>query len=617
MRGLLLGSPFTTSRGIHERLTKTKALGVFSSDPLSSAAYGPEEILIVLAIAGAGALIWSLPIAIAIIVLLWAVRLSYLQTIKEYPNGGGAYIVAHDNLGQKPALLAGGALLVDYVLTVSVSVAAGIAAITSAAPSLLDFAVPLSLLAVAIITWGNLRGVRESGAIFMLPTYFFIGAFAVMIVAGLVKVALGEAPGTLLHSGPAESPIAATQGLTLFLILRAFASGCTSLTGVEAISNGIPAFEAPESRNARKVMQWEALILAVLILGVTFLSMRYGLVPAHDETIVSKLGREILGENALYYGYQAATMGVLLLAANTAYQDFPRLSAIFARDRYMPRQFVFRGDRLALTNGILALAICAAVLLVVFEAKVTKLIPLYVVGVFISITLSQAGMVRHWWRRREKGWRGSIAVNGLGGVATLVVLSIIASVKFFDGAWLSLTLMGVLIILFYSIYRHYTWFEQATRVDEAEPQAIPLAVSADTPRDHVIVPVDGVNKITLGATAMAREISSLVTAVHVTDEREGADKFREQWEAAAPDVPLLVIESPYRAFVEPMIAYLERLDQAGPQRITVVLPTFVAKHWWERILHNRDAVRLRPHLKRRERIRVVDFPYRLHEAGQA
>ena len=505
-RAFAIGSPFTTSRGIHERLSNAKALGVFSSDPLSSAAYGPEEILIVLAIAGAGALVWSLPMAVAIIVLLWAVRLSYLQTIKEYPSGGGAYIVAHDNLGQKPALLAGGALLVDYMLTVSVSVAAGIAAITSAAPSLLDYAVPLSLVAVLVLTWGNLRGVRESGAIFMLPTYFFIAAFGVMIVAGLIKVAIGEAPGSLAHAGPAESPLAATQGLTLFLILRAFASGCTSLTGVEAISNGIPAFQPPESKNARKVMQWEAIILAVLILGVTFLATRYGLVPAHDETVVSKLGREILGENALYYAYQVATMGVLLLAANTAYQDFPRLSAILARDQYMPRQFVFRGDRLALTNGILALAIGAAVLLVVFEAKTTKLIPLYVVGVFISITLSQAGMVRHWWRRKEKGWRGSMAVNGLGAVATLVVLAIIASVKFFDGAWLSLSLMGVLMVLFYLIYRHYRWFEQATLVDETALPVVPAAVSAEAPRDHVIVPVDSVNKITLGATGMAREI---------------------------------------------------------------------------------------------------------------
>jgi amino acid transporter len=610
VRRVALGSPFATSQAEHERLSKRSALGVFSSDPLSSAAYGPEEILIVLAIAGTSALIWSLPIAVAIIALLWAVRLSYLQTIKEYPAGGGAYIVAHDNLGQKPALLAAGALLVDYVLTVSVSVAAGVAAITSAAPSLLDYSVPLALGAVAILTLGNLRGVRESGAVFALPTYFFLLAFGTMIGVGMLKVVIGDAPGSLAHSAPAESPLVAAQGLTLFLLVRAFASGCTSLTGVEAISNGIPAFKPPESKNARTVMQWEALLLAVLILGVTFLSTRYGLVPGHDETIVSKLGRDILGENVLYYGYQAATMGVLLLAANTAYQDFPRLSAILARDGYMPRQFVFKGDRLAFTNGILALAVLAALLLVIFSAKTTELIPLYVVGVFISITLSQTGMVRHWWRRREKGWRGSIAVNGVGAIFTAIVTVIVASVKFLDGAWLSLSLMVCAMVLFYLIYRHYRWFESAISV-EGEPAGVPAAVPVTEPREHVIVPVDGVNKISLGAIGMAREISSLVTAVHVTDDKNAAEKFREGWQTAVPDVPLLLIESPYRAFVAPMVAYLERLSEKETRRITVILPTFVARHWWERLLHNRDVLRLRPHLKDREGIRVVDFPYRI------
>ena len=535
VKGVLLGQPLANSLAIHERLTKTKALGVFSSDPLSSAAYGPEEILIVLAIAGAGALVWSLPIAVAIIALLWAVRLSYLQTIKEYPSGGGAYIVAHDNLGQKPALVAAGALLVDYVLTVSVSVAAGIAAITSAVPSLLDYAVPLSLVAVAILTWGNLRGVRESGAMFMLPTYFFLVAFGLMIVVGLLKVTFGDTPGSRCTPPPLRARSSRVQGLSLFLVLKAFASGCTSLTGVEAISNGIPAFKPPESKNARTVMQWEALLLAVLILGVTFLSTRYGLVPGHDETIVSKLGRQVLGENVLYYGYQAATMGVLLLAANTAYQDFPRLSAILARDNYMPRQFIFKGDRLAFTNGILALAGLAAVLLVVFQAKVTSLIPLYVVGVFISITLSQTGMVRHWWRRREKGWRTSILVNGTGAIATLIVTAIVGSIKFFDGAWLSLSLMVICIVLFYLIWRHYRWFKQRVSIEENDlPQDVPSRVAMlepGGPGEHVIVPVDDINKISLGAISLARELSSVVTAVHLSDDREAAEQFRAALES--------------------------------------------------------------------------------------
>jgi amino acid transporter len=616
VKGVLLGQPLANSHAIHERLTKTKALGVFSSDPLSSAAYGPEEILIVLAIAGAGALVWSLPIAAAIIALLWAVRLSYLQTIKEYPSGGGAYIVAHDNLGQKPALVAAGALLVDYVLTVSVSVAAGIAAITSAVPSLLDYAVPLSLLAVAILTWGNLRGVRESGAIFMLPTYFFLAAFGLMIAVGLFKVTVGDTPGSLLHAAPAESPLVAAQGLTLFLVLKAFASGCTSLTGVEAISNGIPAFKPPESKNARTVMQWEALLLAVMVLGVAFLSTRYGLVPGPDETIVSKLGRQVLGENVLYYGYQAATTGVLLLAANTAYQDFPRLSAILARDNYMPRQFIFRGDRLAFTNGILALAGLAAILLVIFQAKVTSLIPLYVVGVFISITLSQTGMVRHWWRRRGKGWRGSILVNGTGAIATLIVTAIVASIKFFDGAWLSLSLMAICIVIFYLIWRHYSWFKQRITVDERDlplsyaPRAV--AIEPGGPSEHVIVPVDDINKISLGAISLARELSAVVTAVHLSDDREAAEQFRVRWNRAVPDVPLLIVESPYRAFVAPMVALVQRLRETEPRkRISLILPTFATRHCWERLLHNRDVTRLKGALRDRSGVSVLSFTYDL------
>lgn len=617
VKRIIIGSPFATSQAIHERLSKVKALAVFSSDPLSSAAYGPEEIMLVLVLAGSGMLYLALPIAAAIIALLWTVRLSYLQTIRAYPNGGGAYIVAHDNLGQAPGLVAAAALQVDYVLTVSVSVAAGVAAITSAMPGLLDFRVIIALAAVVILTWGNLRGVRESGSLFALPTYFFVVTFGGMILVGLVKLMIGDAPGSFLHSAPTREQVAGVQGLTLFLILRAFSSGCSALTGVEAISNGVPAFKPPESRNARTTMQWEAALLGVFVLGVAFLGTRFGLVPNPDETIVSMLGREIYGKNILYYAYQAATAGVLLLAANTAYADFPRLSAILARDRFLPRQLAFRGDRLAFSNGIILLGGLAAVLLVAFSANVTNLIPLYTLGVFISMTLSQFGMVRHWWRLREPGWRISMVLNGIGGVATGVVSIVVAATKLTNGAWISVIMMVTLFIFFTFIRRHYDSFSRNIEVDaSAAPEGLPQAVPVERPHGRVVVPVDDVNKISLGAVRLAREVSGAVTAVHVTDDREAAEALRERWQRAVPDIPLLIIDSPYRAFAAPMLAYIESQEQSVAQRepgekVTVILPTFVPHHWWERFLHNRDVLRLRPLLKNRPNVSIIDFPYQL------
>lgn len=619
IKSAVLGSPFATSQLAHERLTKVKALAIFSSDALSSSAYATEEILLILVLAGSGALSNALPIGAVIALLLAIVTISYRQTIKAYPSGGGAYIVAHENLGRTPGLIAAAALLVDYVLTVTVSVAAGVAAVTSAFPELLDFRVLIGVAVVALITWGNLRGVREAGTLFALPTYLFIFSMAAVIVVGFVRVVIGDAPGSLLHGAPPQESVAATHGLTLFLVLRAFSSGCAALTGVEAISNGVPAFKPPESQNARATLTAMAAILAFLFLGITFLSSRFGFVPSEGETIVSELGREILGKNVLYYGYQAATAMVLFLAANTSYADFPRLSAILAKDRFMPRQFSFRGDRLAFSNGIMFLAGAASLLLIVFGGQVSNLIPLYAVGVFVSFTLSQSGMVRHWLRFRESGWKTSLVINAVGAVGTAIVATIIAGTKFIDGAWLSILMMATLMLIFSAIRRHYDWFEQKIRVDESDlPVGVPSAVAVEVggPRDHVIVPVDGINRITLGAIGMAREISSMVTAVHLFDDRERADAFREQWNEAVPDVPLLLIESPYRQFVTPLLAYVESLETSeADRRITVILPTFVPRHWWERILHGRDMLRLRPFLKGREGIRVVDFPYRLDEDG--
>ena len=613
----VIGSPFATSQAIHERLTKVKALPIFSSDAVSSSAYATEEILIMLVLAGSGALSRALPITMAIVLLLAIVALSYRQTIKAYPSGGGAYIVAHENLGQKPGLVAAGALMVDYVLTVAVSVAAGVAAITSAAPGLYDLRVPIGVLVVALFALGNLRGVRESGTLFAAPTYFFILCMGTMIVVGFIKVVTGNAPGSLLHSAPPRETVAATQGLTLFLILRAFSSGSAALTGVEAISNGVPAFKPPESQNARTTLTMMACILGFLVLGVTFLASRYGLVPTEKETIVSMLGRDVLGKNPLYYAYQAATAMVLFMAANTSFADFPRVSAILANDRFMPRQFAFKGDRLAFSRGIVFLAGAASLLLIAFSGDVTRLIPLYAIGVFVSFTLSQSGMVRHHRRLRETGWRAGIAINGLGAATTAVVAIIITGTKFTHGAWISILLMVALMLLFTRIRRHYDWFEEAVRVEEdAPPAGIATTVPAERPptREHIVVPVDAINKVSLAAIAFVRELSGRATAVHVTDDREEAEELRARWEKLVPDVPLLIIESPYRAFVAPMLAYVGSLERAEPGvKITVVLPGFVPRHWWERPLHNQDVLRLKPHLKKRPGVKVIDLPYRLEE----
>jgi amino acid transporter len=616
VKSSVIGSPFASSRLVHERLTKVRALGVFSSDPLSSSAYSAEEIMLVLVLAGTSALYLTLPITVVLLALLWVVRLSYIQTIKEYPNGGGAYIVGRENLGTGPGLVAASALMVDYVLTVAVSVAAGVAAITSAFPAFIDLRVLLAVGAVALITWGNLRGVRESGLIFGLPTYFFIAAFGTMITVGFVKLAIGDAPGSLTHSAPPAQEVAAVSGLSVFLVLRAFSSGAAAVTGIEAISNGIPSFKPPESRNATITMQWEAAFLGFFLLGVAFLATRYGLVPNHEETVVSTLGRSIFGENVLYYAYQVATAGVLFLAANTAYADFPRLAAILAADRYAPRQMAFRGDRLAFSNGIMLLGLAAVILLIVFQAQVTRLIPLYILGVFISMTISQSGMVRHWLRLKGHGWRGSLLINGIGAVATAIVVVIVALTKFTQGAWISVIAISVLLVATLLVRRHYDWYRRQVEVPPGEgpvfkmPAAAPreLGISPTT----VLVPVDEINRITVGAIRLGLELSPGVTAVHVTDDRERAEELRLDWVQKIPGVPLVVIDSPYRAFTAPFTAFVRELANSRPgERMILIMPTFVVRHWWERFLHNRDIHRLSDALAGLQPLTMVPYTYDL------
>ena len=453
VRHLLFGSPLSTAEEAHERLTKVKALAVFSGDALSSVVYAPEEILLLLIVAGSAALGLSLPIALTIIVLLVIVATSYYQTIHGYPSGGGAYIVAYDNLGVWPGLIAAAALLTDYVLTAAVSVTSGVAAVTSVFPGLLPHRVTLSLLAIVFITWANLRGVRESGTLFAIPTYSFVFIFLTLIVVGLARLITGT-----LSPVPAQAMSAmkdGTQALTLFLILRAFASGCTALTGVEAISNGIPAFQKPEAENAGKTLIAMAALLATMFLGITFLARSLSVIPIEHETVVSQIGRQVFGHGPLYLALQAITMLFLMLAAQTAFADFPRLSAILARDRYLPRQLTNLGDRLVFANGIIALAFLASGLVILFGGETHRLIPLFAVGAFLTFTLSQAGMVRHWHKESGRGWQWKAAVNGLGAVATGIALLVIAVSKFIQGAWIIILLIPAFVWMFRTIKRHY------------------------------------------------------------------------------------------------------------------------------------------------------------------
>jgi amino acid transporter len=623
VKGMILGSPFASSQIVHERLNKLKALAIFSSDALSSSAYATEEILIVLVLAGSGAVHYSLPIAAVIATLIATVTISYRQTIRAYPSGGGAYIVAYTNLGRTAGLVAGAALLVDYVLTVSVSTSAGVAAVTSALPSVHSLAVPMGVLVIGLITIGNLRGIREAGSIFAIPTYFFIFCMVAVISVGMFKVISGHAPGSVL-SEPTQPQITAEKGLTLFILMRAFSSGCAALTGIEAISNGVPSFEAPEIPNARTTMAYMAGILAVLFLGITFLANRFALVPTeaiggHPETIISQLGRNVFGENPMYYAFQVATALVLFLAANTSYSAFPPLGANLARDRYLPRQFSFRGDRLAYSHGIIILSLAAIVLVVAFQANVNRLIPLYALGVFISFTLSQFGMVVHLRRERKPGWKTAASVSAFGGLATAVVAVIIGVSKFATGAYISIMMMVVMMAVFALIRRHYDWFEKAVAVDESMlPGEMARAAPAETAarHDHIVIPVDSINRITIGAIEMARALSSRVTAVHLTDDAEQAEQFRQRWERLIPDIPLLVIESPYRAFAAPMMAYIDSLRQTEhDRRITVILPAFKAHHWYERILHNQAIRRLKPFLAETPEVRIVEFDYDVPRNG--
>lgn len=606
LRRLLIGSPLATAQLKHERLSKVKALAVFSSDALSSTAYATEEILLVLILAGSGAVWLAWPIALGIATLLAIVAFSYYQTIHAYPGGGGAYIVAHENLGQMPGLVAAAAILTDYVLTVAVSISAGVAAVTSAFPALYPYRVGMGLALIAMITILNLRGVRESGTIFAIPTYFFVTMTLGMLGVGLYRwITAGMPP-----AAPPRIDYPTTHPLTLFIILRAFSSGCAALTGVEAIADGVPVFKPPESKNAGQTLIAMASLLITMFLGITFLSRQFGIVPDERtyETVISQLGRVAFGSGTpLYFLFQAATMLILVLAANTAFADFPRLSYFLARDRYMPNQFALLGDRLVFSNGILALALAASTLLVVFHGETTRLIPLYAVGVFLSFTLSQSGMVARRWRQRGSYWWLKALISGFGATVTAAVLIIFIVTKFVYGAWIVILWIPLFIGFFLAVHRHYR--------DVASQLSLEAFGSPPPIRRHrVIVPIAGVHRAVIAALNYAHSISDDVTAVYVETNPDETPKIRRKWEEWGDGIPLVVLPSPYRSIIGPLVEYVDRIDdrRRRDQVVTIVLPQFVPTKWWHHLLHNQTALLIHLAFLFRREVMVTHVPFHLH-----
>ncbi len=603
LKRVFIGPPLATSQLIHERISKLKGLAVFSSDALSSTAYATEEILIVLAAGGAVALGLALPVALAIAAVLAIVAFSYYQTIHAYPSGGGAYIVAHDNLGVWPGLVAAAALLIDYVLTVSVSIAAGIAAVTSAVPELFHLRIALALLAIALVAVINLRGVRESATIFAVPTYLFIAALGITVIAGIWKTLGQPAVPPRVDAGAGLAPV------SLWLILRAYASGSAAMTGVEAISNGIPAFRSPEARNAGMTLLWMAAILITLFLGLTVLARQLGITSREQETVVSQIARTIFGAGPIYFLVQAATAMILILAANTSFADFPRLSSILARDGFLPRQLAHLGDRLVFANGIIVLAVLSGALVYAFHASTHALIPLYAVGVFLSFTLSQAGMVKRWWTRHEPGWKRNMVINGIGAMVTAVVLSVVVATKFLLGAWIVLVLVPANVVIMYTIHRHYQEVrEQLTLEGAALPEPIR--------RHKVVIPVADLHRGVLPALRYGKSLSTDVVAVSVEIDAGRTRALQEKWARWGMGVPLRILPSPYRSVIDPLLRFLNDLEwEIGfDQQITVVLPEFVPARWWHFFLHGQAALilKLALYFRRRQghRVTVVtDVPY--------
>ena len=597
----LVGNPIKTAQAAHERLSKRLALAIFSSNSISSVAYATEEILLVLILAGTAALAWSIPVSLAILFLVIVLTISYRQIIYEYPEGGGAYIVARSNLGDVPALIAAAALMIDYVLTVAVSVAAGVAALTSAIPELFPHREALGLTSIVFIVVMNLRGTRESGKFFAIPTYFAIGALGLMVLIGTIRSftnGLAMPPLTSATGGDLEN-------LSLFLVLRSFAAGCAAVTGMEVISNGVKAFHPPESENAARTMVWMSVILGSLFMGISWMAYHYGIMAKEDETVVSQLARLTFGTGVTYYTIQVGTMMLLVLAANSAFAGFPHLASILARDGYMPHQMATFGDRLVFSNGIIILGFFACLLLVVFQGDTHALIPLYAIGVFVSFTLSQAGMVRRWLVKKGLHWRKKLIVNGVGAVTTGIATVIIAVTKFMQGAWIVFLLVAALIMIFRGIRRHY----------KAVAEQVLLTRDARPPRPRrnlIIIPIGAVNKAVVRAVDYARSRGGEVRAVLIDVDKEETAVVEIKWAQWGCGVPLIVLPSPYRSILGALLDYVEENLEKDPDCwITVVLPEILPARWWQNILHNQRALLLKGALLFKDRVVLTDVPFHL------
>ena len=612
LKRLLVGRPLATTEQEHQRIPKVIGLAVFSSDAISSTAYATEEILFVTAV-GASSLMLGLetliPIAIAVALLLAIVAFSYRQTIFAYPSGGGSYVVSRENLGENPSLVAAASLLVDYILTVAVSISAGVAAISSI-PAFSDVAkhrVLVGIFLIVLITLANLRGIKESGRLFAAPTYLYIVMISALIIYGLVRAFILKDISNIPFDQKAFDGTLESGGtLGLFLILKGFSSGAVALTGVEAISNGVPAFKKPESKNAAATLVWMAVILGTLFMGISILAHHLQPYPSHDITVLAQLGIQVFGQGAVFFVLQIATALILTLAANTAYADFPRLASIIAFDEYLPHQMRNRGDRLVFSNGVLILATAAIVLIVAFGGVTTALIPLYAVGVFTSFTLSQAGMVRHHQKQREENWRRHAIMNGIGSVATLIVLVIVATTKFTSGAWVPLVLIPLIILLFKAIRRHYL------RVDRALEANLTAGMTRPR-RNTVIVLVGNVHGGVVQALSYAKSLNpNYLVAVRLVDSDEEAAEANKVWLDAGFDIPLETVYSPYRELRRPLLEFLDRLDEKYENdNVTVIIPEFVVSHWWENILHNQSALRIKRWLLLRPGTMVTSVPYHI------
>lgn len=597
LRTLFLGRPLPSSEAGHQRLGRSRALGAFGLDALSSVAYGPDEILYVLILAGTAGTALNLPIALAIVALLAIVVTSYRQTIFAYPHGGGSYTVARENLGTGAGLVAAAALMVDYLTTVAVSVTAGIEALIVLWPELAAHRVGIDIGAILLLMLINLRGVREAGAVFVIPTYVFIISLAALLALGLVRMATGGLPAVANHPPPV------TESVSFFLVLRAFAGGCTAMTGVEAIANGVPAFEPPQSGNAARTLLSLGVILAALFFGVAALGNAIHALPSDQASVIAQVGHAVAGNSPLYWIVQIASALILILAANTSFNGFPLLAAIIAKDGYMPHQFVHQGLRLAYSNGIVVLGILAIGLVVAFNGSTHALIPLFAVGVFLCFTLSQAGMVLHWYRLRGRGWVRKATVNGVGALTTAAVTAIVVVVKFPEGAWIVAILIPAQVGLFLTIHRHYARVhkEVMARVPAWHPEHIVHTV---------LVPVADLTYPALRTLAYARSITNNVRAVHVSASEQDKASFRAEWEAWGDHVPLVILDSPYRQIIEPLMAFIARCDDERPDDIvTVVLPEYVPDHWWDNALHNQTALRLKAALLYRPNTVVTSVPY--------